>query len=159
MTDQVTQQFEVDIAELELVQQLVAANPEGVRVEIIEERDGEGIAPLFVIIVIGAAAFIGGVAAYLAERRLGGQVIDLRDGAPKAHYRTKDVQYGLVVIHTADGKVTVEVHEPEGFFGQVINHVLEAVSGIVTKSITAVADAAKQAAGERATVTAEPSGA
>jgi hypothetical protein len=38
------------------------------------------------------------------------------------------VVYGLVVIIATDGKVTVEVKEPKGMFGQVI----DAIRGILS---------------------------
>jgi hypothetical protein len=150
------QQIEVSPEELEIIKAEVAAHP-GAELEIIDE--GEGIAPLILIAIIGGAGFVGGMVTYIMDRRKGGQVIDLRESAEKREYRTKDVQFGFVVIYTADGKVTVEVKEPKGFFGQVIKDVIDALAGIATKSVEAVADTAKQAAGDRATVKSEPSGA
>jgi hypothetical protein len=150
------QQIEVSPEELEMLRAEVAAEP-GAELEIISEE--QGFAPLIIVAVIGGAGFVGGTIAYILDRRKGGQVIDLREGAKKREYRSKDVQYGLVLIYAADGKVTVEVKEPKGFFGQVIKDVLDAVTGMVTKPVEAVADAAKKAAGDKATVKTEPSGA
>jgi RNA binding exosome subunit len=80
------------------------------------------------------------------EQRKGGQVIDLRPGAPKAFYRTPDVVYGTVVIVTVDGKVTVEVvtvevREPEGMFGKVVSTLPQLLSSgrsaeEVTRTVT-----------------------
>ncbi|MGD1058056.1 MAG: hypothetical protein ABR992_11665 [Solirubrobacteraceae bacterium] len=146
------QQIEVSAEELEILKAEVAAQP-GSELEMIDE--GEGFAPLIAVAIIGGGSFVGGTVAYIFDRRNGGQVIDLREGAEKREYRSKDVQYGLVLIYTADGKVTVEVKEPKGFFGQVIKDVLDALTGIVTKPVEAIADAVKQAAGDNANVTSE----
>jgi hypothetical protein len=150
------QQLEVSPEELEILKAEVEADPNA-ELEIVEE--GEGIAPLIIVAIIGGASFVGGTVTYILDRRKGGQVIDLREGAEKREYRSKDVDYGLVLIYAADGKVTVEVHEPKGFFGQVIKDVLDAVTTIATKSLEAVAEAAKKATGDKGTVKTETSGA
>ena len=150
------QQIEVNPEEFEILKAEVAAQP-GAKLEIIEE--GEGIAPLIVVGIIGGASFVGGTVAYILDQRKGGQVIDLREGAAKQGYRSKEVVYGLVLIYSADGTVTVEVKEPKGFFGQVIKDVLDALTDMVTRSVEAVAEVAKQAVGDRATVTSAPASA
>ncbi|HEX6355416.1 hypothetical protein [Actinophytocola sp.] len=99
----------------------------GVEVEQVPRRGIEPIATV-TLVLLGAAAAVGAVL-HILEQRKGGQVIDLRPGAPKAFYRTSDVVYGTVVIVTADGKVTVEVKEPEGMFGKVISTLPELVAG------------------------------
>jgi hypothetical protein len=59
-----------------------------------------------------------GAALHILEQRKGGQVIDLRPGVPKAVLPHCGLVYGTVVIVTADGKVTVEIKEPEGHVRQ-----------------------------------------
>ena len=99
----------------------------GVQVAEVPRR---GIEPVTTVtlLLVGAAAAVGAVL-HILEQRKGGQVIDLRPGAPKAFYRTPDVVYGTVVIVTADGKVTVEVKEPDGMFGKVISTLPELLFG------------------------------
>jgi hypothetical protein len=80
------------------------------------------------LVLVGTAAAVGAVL-HVLEQRKGGQVIDLRPGAPKAFYRTADVVYGLVVIVAVDGKVTVEIKEPDGMFGKVISTLPQLLSG------------------------------
>jgi hypothetical protein len=104
-----------------------SAAAHGVEVEQIPRR---GIEPLTTVtlLLIGAGAAVGSVLQIL-EQRKGGQVVDLRPGAPKAFYRTPDVVFGTVVIVAVDGRVTVEVREPAGMFGRVIAVLPELVSG------------------------------
>jgi len=99
----------------------------GVAVEEVPVRGIEPVATV-TLLIMGAAAAVGAVL-HLLEQRKGGQVIDLRAGAPKAFYRTPDVVFGTVVIVTLDGKVTVEVKEPEGMFGEVISTLPGLISG------------------------------
>jgi hypothetical protein len=89
-----------------------------------------GIEPVATVtlILLGSVAAVATVLQVL-EQHKGGQVIDLRPGAPKAFYRTPDVVYGTVVIVTGDGKVTVEVKEPDGMFGKVISTLPQLLSG------------------------------
>src|SRR4051794_1663536 len=129
--DVVRKEIEVSAEELELLREEAQRQP-GAEIEVVEEP--EGIAPLLIVAVIGGAAFVGGAVDYILDRRQGGMVIDLREAAKKREYRSKEVRYGLVVIYAADGTVKVEVHEPKGFFGQVVDSVLEALKGIVTDS-------------------------
>lgn len=89
-----------------------------------------GIEPVTTVTLalVGAATAVSAVL-HVLEQRKGGQVIDLRPGAPKAFYRTPDVVYGTVIIVTVDGKVTVEIKEPDGMFGKVISTLPELFSG------------------------------
>jgi hypothetical protein len=147
--DVVRKEIEVSPEELELLREDARRHP-GTEIEVVDEP--EGIAPLLIVAVIGGAAFVGGTIDYIIDRRRGGMVIDLREGAPRREYRSKEVRYGLVVIYAADGTVKVEVHEPKGFFGQVVDSVLDALKGIVTDSANAIADAAQRAVGDKADV-------
>jgi hypothetical protein len=96
----------------------------------VEQVPCRGIEPVTtaVLVLVGTAAAVGAVL-HVLEQRKGGQVIDLRPGAPKAFYRTPDVVYGTVVIVAVDGKVTVEVKEPAGMFGKVISTLPQLLSG------------------------------
>lgn len=105
----------------------VLAAVHGVEVEQVPCR---GIEPVTTatLVLVGTAAAVGAVL-HVLEQRKGGQVIDLRPGAPKAFYRTPDVVYGTVVIVAVDGKVTVEVKEPAGMFGKVMSTLPQLLSG------------------------------
>lgn len=113
----------------------------------LEEVPRRGIEPLTTVtlVIMGAAAAVGAVL-HLLEQRKGGQVIDLRAGAPKAFYRTPDLVFGMVVIVTLDGKITVEVKEPEGMFGKVISTLPQLISGADT-SVKHVAGAVTETFG------------
>ncbi|XVQ06624.1 hypothetical protein ACQP1W_28680 [Spirillospora sp. CA-255316] len=114
----------------------------GVEVESVPRRGVEPVATV-TLVLVGTVAAVGTVL-HVLEQRKGGQVVDLRPGAPKALYRTPDVVYGTVIIVTADDKVTVEVKEPEGMFGKVIAALPELLAGDgggieqVTKAVTDV---------------------
>ncbi|WP_329468392.1 hypothetical protein [Streptomyces sp. NBC_01431] len=96
----------------------------------VEQVPRLGIEPVTTVtlVLLGAATAVGAVL-HILEQRKGGQVIDLRPGAPKAFYRTPDVVYGTVIIVAVDGKVDVEVREPEGMFGKVISTLPELLAG------------------------------
>lgn len=116
---------------------------QGVTVDTIDERgfvDGVSVT----LLIIGSAAAVGAVASLLDQRK-GGQVFDLRPGAPRFAYRTKDVTHGFVAVIAADGTLTVEVKEPRGMFGQVIDvlgDVLKDATGASTKELKAALDGA-----------------
>ncbi|HEX3784179.1 MAG TPA: hypothetical protein VHX38_31360 [Pseudonocardiaceae bacterium] len=80
-----------------------------------------GIEPVSTVILtlFGVVTAVSTVQ-HLLEQRRGGQLIDLRPGAEVLFRRTRDLMYGIVVVIAVDGKVTVEVKEPEGMFGKVI---------------------------------------
>ncbi|NEK59912.1 hypothetical protein GCU56_18820 [Geodermatophilus sabuli] len=98
----------------------------------VEEIPQVGIEPVATVslCIIGAVSAVATVA-YLVDSRRGGQIIDLRHGAPKAIYRSPDLVYGLIVIITATGLVRVEVKEPKGLFGQAS----ELVTGVAGELI------------------------
>jgi hypothetical protein len=105
----------------------------------IDEVPAAGIEPVLTVTVVllGTAAAVAAVID-LVERRRGGQVIDLRPGAAKVFFRSPDVSYGLVVIRAADGgAVKVEVKEPKGMFGQVV----ESLTGLLGDLAGAKSDA------------------
>jgi hypothetical protein len=107
----------LDLSHVPAARRLAAAH--GVEVEQVPYR---GIEPVTTVTLVlaGTTAAVG-VVLHVLEQRKGGQVIDLRPGTPKALYRTPDVVYGTVVIVAVDGKVTVEVKEPDGMLGKVIS--------------------------------------
>lgn len=132
---------------------LKVAQAEGVEVK---EMEVVGIEPVLTITlaIFGTAAAVGAVA-HLIEVHKGGQIIDLRPGAPKVAYRDKGVVYGTVIILATDGKVTVEVHEPKGLFGQVMDALTKVTVDVATAGIDAIGDAAKNAVGDKADVKVE----
>src|SRR6266702_5642089 len=85
------------------------------------ELPTKGIEPVagVTVILLGSALAVGTVA-NLLDRRKGGQVIDLRPGASRVLYRSRDLIYGLVVLVAIDGTVTIQVREPKGMFGTVV---------------------------------------
>ncbi|WP_328459333.1 hypothetical protein OHA21_26825 [Actinoplanes sp. NBC_00393] len=89
-----------------------------------------GIEPVLTVTLLLSGTTIAVAAVlHVLDQRKGGQVVDLRPGAPKQFYRTPDVVYGTVVIVSTDGQASVEVREPEGLFGKVIATLPELVSG------------------------------
>ncbi|MEO3928407.1 hypothetical protein ABGB07_31720 [Micromonosporaceae bacterium B7E4] len=65
----------------------------------------------------------------MLDERKGGQVIDLRPGAPKPIYRDPDLMYGTVVVRTADGGVQIGPLKPDGLFDRVLGVLPEILSG------------------------------
>lgn len=121
-----TQSFVVlDPSEVAAARVLAAAH--GIEVEQVPSLGIEPVATV-TLVLLGTAAAVGAVL-HLLEQRKGGQVIDLRPGAPKAFYHTPDVVYGTVVIVAVDGKVTVVVREPDGMFGRVSSILPQLVAG------------------------------
>lgn len=118
-------------------------------------REGDRGEPVTIAILVGSALAIGALM-HEFERRKGGQVIDLRPDAPKPAYRDKDLQYGLVMIRSADGAVQVEVHEPRGMLGQVLDAINSMVGTLTGQEPAGIAEAVQSAVGDRATVTAGP---
>lgn len=132
----------------------------GVEIERTEETRDFGIV-VGVFIVFGAAAAVAGAVSDYLERKKGGQVIDLRRDAEDVAYRDEGVVYGLIVVIAEDGKVTVDVKEPKGFFLNVVNEVLASMTKLGEKTLDTIADAAKSAAsatGAKADVTVEAVG-
>jgi len=115
----------LDPSQVPAARTLAAAH--GVEAEQVPRRGIEPVATV-TLVLAGTAAAVGAVL-HVLEQRKGGQVIDLRPGAAKAFYRTPDVVYGTVVIVAVDGKVTVEVKEPDGMFGKVISILPQLLTG------------------------------
>lgn len=126
---------------------------------VVEEVPSEGFEPVTTV----ALALFGGAAAvaavvHLIERRKGGQVIDLRPGAPKLVYRTPELQFGLVLIQRVDGTISVEVKEPRGLFGQVLDTLRDVLGTIAGEGLQAAQETVAAAVGEAARVTVTPHG-
>lgn len=120
-----TQLIVLDPSEVSAICTVAAAH--GVEVEQVPSRGVEPVA-IVTVVLMGSVAAVATVQHILDQRR-GGQVVDLRPGAPKPFYRTPDVVYGTAVIVTRDGTVTVEVKEPDGMFGKVVSALPALVSG------------------------------
>lgn len=149
-----TDEIAVVISEEDLDYARAVAAENGVQVE---EVPAAGFEPVITVtlILLGATTAVG-VVAQLLEQHKGGQVIDLRPGAPRTVYRSRDLIYGYVVIHRADGTITVDVKQPKGMFEQV----LEALTGVLgtlgSESLKAAESTVKAAVGDSAAVTVEP---
>ncbi|WP_153040144.1 hypothetical protein [Actinoplanes sp. TFC3] len=141
----------IDTDDVEFVQQLAVQY--GVTVQ---KVDLHGLEPVLTttLIIFGAVAAVSLFVA-LVDRHRGGQVIDLRPGTPKTMYRSRDVVYGLVVIYAMDGKVTVQVREPEGMFGQVLESLTTLLGELAGANVSDVAAAVTDKLGDTAAVTAE----
>jgi hypothetical protein len=142
----------VDRADADLVRATAADH--GVRAEELPTR---GLEPVTTVTfaLLGAAAAVATVVGLL-ERHKGGQVIDLRPGAPRAFYRSRDVVYGLVVLIAADGRVLVEVKEPTDTFATAIQALQRVAVGVGSAGSAAVGAAVRAELGATATVTVEP---
>jgi hypothetical protein len=125
----------------------------------IAEREGvdlqseEGFEPISIITVtvIGASWAVATVS-YLLEQRRGGQVIDLRPGAAPPLYRSKELEFGLILIYLSDGSVKVDVKEPKGMFGQVLDAVTSMMPKLTGQGAKAAANQLASAVGDKASV-------
>ena len=122
----------------------------GVRVEPVSVRTPD---PALLFAVVGTLATVPVVLERWHDRLRGGQVIDLRPGARRVAYRTRDLTYGLVILHAVDGSATVTVHDPPNQTLEVVKAVLEAVGDMVGRPVAEVARAADAATGDRAELT------
>ena len=142
----------VDLEDLEYAREVAAE--QGVQIEQMPTRGIEPVSTVTLVLLGGSLAV--GTVIYLLDRAKGGQVIDLREGVQRKFYRTDNVAYGLVVIIASDGTVTVEVKEPRGLFGQVIDALTKATVDLGKARIDAVAAAANTAVGDSAIVSVQP---
>jgi hypothetical protein len=112
-----------------------------------------GIEPILTVtlVLLGATTAVATVAQLVDERK-GGQVVDLRPGAPSPVYRTPKVVYGLVIVISEEGKITVEVKEPKKMFGTVIEALQKIATDIGKAGIESIADSARQRFGNDVTV-------
>jgi hypothetical protein len=138
----------IEVADLDEIRELAASH--GVQVEEIAQPGFEPVTTITLILIGGSLAVASVMA--IIERRKGGQVIDLRPGAPKVLYRDKDVVYGLVIILAQDGTVRVEVKQPKELFAQVVEALCKTLLGLASPTVDAVAGAARAVVGGDASV-------
>jgi len=122
------------------------ASAEDVQVEKLEDRNFVDPASVSVIL-IGTSLAISTVV-YMIELRKGGQVFDLRPQADRPAFRSKDIAYGYVQIIALDGSVSVEVKEPRGMFGQVLDTLALLVKESVGSSAAPMQKRVEQALGD-----------
>lgn len=127
-----------------------AAAEQGVELQELPRQGFEPITTL-TLLITGSVLAVGALSS-LIERHKGGQVIDLRSGAPKPLYRDKGVVYGLVIVLANDGTVTVEVKQPKEMFDQVVEVLGKTLLGLGKASIDTIAGAASVAVGDKASV-------
>ena len=130
----------------------------------VEASELKGIAPIAVIVLVGAgSAVVGAIATWLTGRRRRGkeswgQVIDLRpDAKGDPIYRDKDLEFGQIVVitPTADGKtveVKVEVYDPDNDFTEIAKLIFGKLADGVVKPLDTVAQGIKDAVGGKAKV-------
>lgn len=138
----------IEPGDLEYAREVAADN--GVEIEDVSVHGFEPVTTVTLALYGGALAV--GAVLFLLDRRKGGQVIDLRDGIQQKFYRSDDIAFGLVVIIAADGKIAVEVKEPRGMFGAVIESLTKASVDLGKAGLDAIAAAARTAVGDKADV-------
>ncbi len=138
----------LDRGDLEYVQEV--AGELGVDAQVLRTSGMEPVSTVSVLLVGSALA----VATFMRslDQRKGGQVIDLRPGAPKPFYRTHDVVYGLVVVVSPDGKVLVDVKQPQDMFAEVIANLQELSVGLSELGSAAVTEQVREVLGDKAQV-------
>lgn len=105
----------IDLDELGEVETLAAEHGvEVTKIPPFRGMDAETVA----LLLVGVAAAIAALGQEL-ERRRGGQVFDLRPGAARPIYRTKDLGYGFVTIFAADGTVRIAQYQPKTIVGEL----------------------------------------
>ncbi len=131
-----------------------SASTENVQLEKLEDRHLVDPASISVIL-IGTSLAVSTVA-YFVEQRKGGQVFDLTPEANRPAYRTKDIAYGYVLIIAIDGSVSVEVKEPKGMFGQVLDTLALLVKESVGTGAAPMKRRVEDALGDAVSVMAKP---
>ena len=139
---------EVSPEELEELRKIAAEH--GVSVEVDEEAGFVDPATITVLLLGGSLAVA--TVAYLLDQRRGGQIIDLRPGADPIARRDRGLVYGLILLIAMDGKVEVNVREPRGMFGQVIDALKEVLGDLLGASATKAQELASSAVQGKATV-------
>jgi hypothetical protein len=118
-----------------------------------DEPTARGLEPVTIALVLLGSARAVAAIVEMVERRRGGQVIDLRGrDAPKIT-RSRDLQYGLVLLLTDDGQVSVEVHDRGETVGQVIDAIRRLAGELMGKAGDLVLAIIDRSVGDRATVT------
>jgi len=149
MPDDVTRQtVQLSVDEEGLLRAI--AEPLGLSIEPIGSRS---VDPTVLLFLVGAPTLVTLALERFHDRRQGGQVIDLRPGAPSVVYRDRGVVYGLVVVLTADGQVRVEVKETADHLADIAGQVVKVVTNAASKELDALADAVRQVSGTAVDVT------
>lgn len=121
------------------------ASEYGLVVELTSVRDlGVGMAAF----LVGAGAVVAAAIRSHAERRQGGQVIDLRPGAPLVR-RDRGLQYGLILIVVGEGQIELRVWQPQDQLTAVVTDVLQALSATNGSSARAIGNVVAKAVGAR----------
>ncbi len=150
MSDQAHEAVVIEQDELEQLRAEAAEH--GVVLEELEPADGFVVeAAAVTVLLLGAATAVATVV-HLLDRRRGGQVLDLRPGAPTPIYRSRDLLFGLVVMLKADGTVQVEVHEPKGMFGTVVEALAGQLGALAAQDVRTAAATAAGLVGAAGTV-------
>jgi hypothetical protein len=139
----------IDPAELAFIRTVAADH--GVEIEVRDQKGFVDPATLMVVFM-GSALAVATVSRLLEEHR-GGQVLDLRPGAPRQAYRSQDVVYGLVVVISVEGTVSVEVKQTKDMFAVVVEEIRKTIVGLTKASLETVGNAVKVAVGDRGEVT------
>jgi hypothetical protein len=152
MADQTQAVVAIDPADVEHARK--AAAEHGVELYEITTTGFEPVTTV-TLALLGAAAAVGTVL-YLIERHKGGQVFDLRPDAKTPIYRDKNLAYGYVAIYRADGTITVEVKEPKGAFGIVVEAITGMLGNVAKAGIEEAGAAVGAAVGDNAKVAVGP---
>lgn len=109
---------------------------------VLHEPSSRSIEPLVTIavVLVGSSAMIASVIKILDEYR-GGQVIDMRRGARRRIYRTRDVKFGLVVVLRDNEDVTLYKNDLDG----KLDALKESLSTIGLNKLNDVVESAKNA--------------
>lgn len=107
------------------------------------------------VALLGSALAVNTVRRLLEERK-GGQVIDMRPDAGRAVFRSRDVQYGLIVVLAADGTVTVRATDSKDELTPVIESLRGLTTGVGGASVGAVEQAVRGRLGSDVEITAKP---
>lgn len=126
----------LDQAELVVVEDLATAHD--VTVVALETKSFEPMTTVTVVL-LGAPLAVATVMRLLDERR-GGQVIDLRPAAPTLAYRTRDLHFGLILIHAEDGTVRIERLDTRTMFSDLIAAVVRVAAGTGGRTADAIGD-------------------
>ncbi|RBY77390.1 hypothetical protein DQ239_10910 [Blastococcus sp. TF02-09] len=146
--DQVEDYAIVGVEDEDRVRRFAAA--EGVRVETDDSR--RLVDPATITLVMFGSSLAVATVAHFIEESKGGQVFDMRPDAPRPAYRSKQIAYGYVQMIAADGTVSVEVKEPRGMFGQVLDTLRLLVKDATGMQADAVSALVQDSVGDAARV-------
>ncbi|GAA4495039.1 hypothetical protein GCM10023191_035140 [Actinoallomurus oryzae] len=111
----------------------------GLTVEEVRTRE---IGVVTAVFLVGTMVLVRDALQSFADRRQGGQVIDLRPGRTLTR-RDPNLLYGLVLIVAEDGEIQIRVWEPKDNFQTAVTEILAAIT---SAGATAVADVSKATA-------------